>query len=103
MKKKIISTVMLVVILGVSYFFFKHHLVFYGSNVKLLKKQGKLTLNQTFVSVEDNEFRGPKDFLMDDALREAGLGEVLVEYGILTEDELEILLEEIEEEKFDDY
>lgn len=84
--------VVLAAVLGVAgYFLLSYHVVFFGKSLKLLKK-GKLTSEYTFISVGG---KNTESILQIDTLREAGIGSLLVEMGMLSEEEKEAL-----EEKF---
>jgi hypothetical protein len=72
-----------------------YHFVIFGKNVKLLKKS-RLTMEYTFFSTSG---KTNKKMLAIDALREDGIGDLLVRMGRLSEEELEMLLEQIEAEK----
>ena len=88
MLKEIRKYLILAAIGGAFYGLLSYHFIYFDWNdIELLKKE-KLTLSNTFVNVGDiehDEFRGPKYFLKDDVLREAGIGDLFVERGILTE------------------
>jgi len=74
---------------GVGYFLLSHHIIFVGSDIRLLKKS-RLTLEDTFFSTQGKTW---ESVLANDKLRMDGLGELLVEMGRLTEEQLEQLLE----------
>ena len=70
------------------YMLLAYHFVYTGGenvNIKnsfrMLKKE-KLNLRYTFFSVQKKK---PDTIMKIDALREAGIGDILVEYGIITE------------------
>ena len=60
-----------------------NHFVFEGHHVHLLKK-AELNLHDTFVSLHNKK---PEFILQNDRLREAGIGDLMVEIGMITEDE----------------
>jgi hypothetical protein len=64
------------------WFVLDNHFVFSGKNVHLLKKE-ELNLHDTFVSLDNKK---PETILRNDRLRDAGLGDLMVELGILSED-----------------
>ena len=77
------------VILGLAFYgLMSYHFIFDGTDVKFLKKS-KLTLNYTFFSVKG---KSPKKILDIDELREDGIGEILLDFGMVTEEELDKLL-----------
>ena len=59
-----------------------NHFVFSGKSVHLLKKE-ELNLHDTFISLDNKK---PETVLRNDRLREAGLGDLMVELGILSQD-----------------
>ena len=72
-----------------AYFLLSHHIIFYGreasvvQNIYLLNKT-KLNLNHTFFSLHQKK---PEAILKIRQLREAGIGELLVELGLVTQPE----------------
>jgi hypothetical protein len=60
-----------------------NHFIFEGRHVYLLKKTA-LDLHDTFVSLNNKK---PELLIKNDRLREAGIGDLLVELGMLTDDE----------------
>ncbi|MBN2062382.1 MAG: hypothetical protein JW882_18415 [Deltaproteobacteria bacterium] len=82
------------IIAAVIYFLISYHYIMNGMNVKPLKKSIR-TLKYTVYNVKGKD---PERILKIKELREDGIGELLVEMGIISEDELESLEEKIEEE-----
>jgi len=82
------------VIGGILYFFLSFHLIYIEKRVKLLKKS-ELTLEYTFYSAN---LKTNKTILSVDMLREDGIGDLLVEMGRISEEEMESLMDRIEEE-----
>lgn len=81
-------------ILGaVIYSLLSYHFIFVENTVKLLKKSN-LTLEYTLFSTKG---KTNEAILSIDVLREDGIGDLLVEAGRLTEEELEVLLNKLEE------
>ena len=78
---------------AVVYFVLSYHFIFVENSIKLLKKS-RLTLNYTLFSTKG---KTNESILSIDELREDGIGDLLVEAGRLTEQELESLLNKIEE------
>ena len=60
-----------------------NHFIFEGYHVHLLKK-AELNLHDTFISLHNKR---PEFILKNDRLREAGIGDLMVEIGMITEDE----------------
>jgi hypothetical protein len=82
-----------VIVGGVIYSLLSYHFIFVGNTIKLLKKSS-LTMEYTLFSTKG---KTNESILAIDALREDGIGDLLVEAGRLTEAELESLLNKIEE------
>ena len=66
-----------------SYFLLSNHIIFNGKEVYLLKKNS-LHLNYTFFSIQEKK---PESIMRIDTLREAGIGDLLVDLGIITREE----------------
>ena len=85
MLKRIKSYILIGIFLALGWFISSYHIIFYKLNnnldVELLKKS-YLTLEYTFFNVTTK--RGA-DIIKIDLLREAGIGELLVDIGKLTE------------------
>ena len=64
------------------WFVLDNHFIINGHRVHLLKKS-TLDLHDTFVSLDNKR---PESILQNEKLREAGIGDLLVELGIITED-----------------
>jgi hypothetical protein len=64
------------------WFLLDNHFVFYGRQVHLMKKMS-LDLHDTFISLNNER---PETILKNDRLREAGIGDLMVELGMLSED-----------------
>jgi len=77
------------IVIGIGYFILSNHFILVNSTVKLLKKSS-LTLNYTFFNAKG---KANKTILAIKELRDDGIGELLVEEGRMTDDELERLLE----------
>ena len=65
------------------WFVLDNHFIFNGYSVRLLKKS-TLDLHDTFVSLNNKR---PESVMKNERLREAGIGDIMVEMGIITEDE----------------
>jgi hypothetical protein len=89
LKKK----VFLILIAGaLLYFFLSYHIIIIEGDpreVRLLKKSS-LTLQYTFF---DTKNRSNKSMLSIDSLRDAGIGEILIEEGLMTEQEEQRILQ----------
>jgi len=75
--------------IGVFYFLLSHHIVFSSFSDYDLLKKNELTFRYTFFSLKQAT---PESALRIDALREAGLGELMVERGMLTRERLNEVL-----------
>lgn len=78
------------VIAGIIYCFLAFHYIYVGGedvhildSVKILKKE-RLNLRYTFFSLQEKK---PETILKIDVLRDAGIGEILVEMGKVSEEE----------------
>ena len=78
---------------GIIYFFLSYHIIYIDKSLRLLKKS-ELSLEYTFYSAD---LKTDKTVLSIDALREDGIGDLLVEMGRLSEEEMKTLVEKIEE------
>ena len=87
MRKKIMSYVIAAILLGCGYFLASRHIVIYEKEFNLLNK-AYLTFEYTFYHITDKD---PDDVMRIDILRDAGIGEILVDYGMITEMEREKL------------
>lgn len=77
------------IVIGIGYFILSTHFILVNSTVKVLKKSS-LTLNYTFFNAKG---KANKTILAIKELRDDGIGELLVDVGRMTDDELERLLE----------
>ena len=65
------------------YFVMNNHFIFYGTQVHLLKKSS-MHLHYTFFSIKEKK---PDNIMKIDYLREAGIGDLLVELDIINEEQ----------------
>jgi hypothetical protein len=93
MNSKVKKTLVWGVVGAVFYFLLSFHIIFVGSKVKLLKKSS-LTLEYTIFSTQG---KSNESILRVDDLRRDGIGELLVSMGRLSEEELDLLLQKLEE------
>jgi hypothetical protein len=92
MRKKV-KLFALTALLGTAgYFLLNYHFIYLGNSLKLLNK-ARPTSDYTFVYASN---KSVESILRIDTLREAGIGDILVEIGRISEEEKESL-----EEKFD--
>jgi len=81
--------------LGVGAFFFllSYHFIFVTPTSFYLLKKHELTLKYTFFNLGQTT---PEVALRIDTLRDDGLGELMVEKGIITEEKLSTILRKLE-------
>lgn len=90
MGKRIKQLILTGAVLYACYCLLNYHFIFFGREVEILKKS-QLTLTHTFYSPGDQKeikYKGLDSILKNDDLREAGIGDLLVERGLVTEEEL---------------
>ena len=83
-------------LLFIGYFLASQHIVINEKDFRLLKKS-ELTYEYTFYNITD---KTPEEVLRINMLREDGIGDILVEFGYMSEDEkykLEMYYDTIEE------
>jgi hypothetical protein len=83
MKARLKQYLLFAIVIAAGYFLLSNHFIFEGMQVHLLKKAG-LHLHYTFYSIK---LKKPETIIMIDKLREAGIGDLLVELGKITEEE----------------
>jgi len=83
MKARLKQYFFIAVIAFAGYFILNHHIIFEGKNVYLLKKTS-MHLHYTFYSIKQKK---PETIMKVDKLREAGIGELLVELEKISEEE----------------
>jgi hypothetical protein len=83
MLKRLKQYLFIGVIIALVYFSLNRHIVFYGKDFFLLDKQ-EMTLDYTFFSIQDKK---AANIMQIDPLRRAGIGKILVELQIITDEE----------------
>ncbi len=83
------KTLMLLCLAAACYFMLNYHFLFYGGRIKVLEKS-RMNFDYTFFNVAGKR---PESILMVDDLRHDGIGHVLVELGILSQDRMLTLVE----------
>ncbi len=81
MKNRIVKYIITGILLLIGYFFASRHIIINERDFSTLEKS-YLTFEYTFTNVTD---RDPEDIMRIDMLREAGIGDLLVEMGLLNE------------------
>lgn len=85
--------VLIAVGIGAFYFLLSHHFIITSwTNFDVLKKTD-LTLANTFYSISQSS---PEETLKVEALRKAGIGEWMVEHGMITEQKLDAILRKLD-------
>jgi hypothetical protein len=81
---------------GAFYFLLSHHIIFHSWNDFDFLKKNELTLKYTFFSLGQSK---PEDALRIDALRDAGIADLLIEKGMISEEQLQSLLYKIDSQQ----
>jgi len=82
MNSRIKQYILIAVAAAAGYFIMSNHIIFNGADFHLLKKTS-LHLHYTFYSIKQKK---PEVIMKIDYLREAGIGDLLVDLEILDED-----------------
>jgi len=93
-KKKI---TLFVIVAAVFYFLLSYHLIIIGRDIRDIRllKKSTFTLEYTVFSIKG---KSNKAILAIDVLRENGIGELLMEEGLMSEEEEILILESLNEE-----
>ena len=83
MIKRLKQYALVAAVAALLWFVLDNHFIIEGHNVHLLKKT-TLDLHDTFVSLDNKR---PESIIQNERLREAGIGDLLVEQGIITRDQ----------------
>ncbi len=83
MNSRIKQYILIAIAAAAGYFIMNNHFIIDGSDVHLLKKTS-LHLHYTFYSIKQKK---PEVIMKIDYLREAGIGDLLVDLGIIDEEE----------------
>ena len=94
MLKKIKHYILIGILLAIGYLFASQHIIIVDKDFKLLKKS-YLSFEYTFYIITDKD---PENIMRIDLLREAGIGDFLVEMEMLTDVEKEALERKYESE-----
>ena len=82
MKQRIKQYIADAILLGAGYFIISNHFIYYNKSFHILKKS-EPNLQYTFFSLEK---KSPENILAIDILRNDGIGDILVEEGLISED-----------------
>ena len=83
MKARLKQYLLIAVVAFAGYFILNHHVIFDGKQVYLLKKTS-MHLHYTFYSIKQKR---PEIIMQIDKLRDAGIGDLLVELGKISDEE----------------
>ena len=83
MVSRIKQYALIAILAAAGYFIMDNHFIIYGKNVQLLKKSS-LHLHYTFFSVK---VKKPDKIIEIDYLRDAGIGDLLEEWGVIDEEQ----------------
>jgi hypothetical protein len=83
MKSRIKQYLLIALVVAAGYFIMNNHLIFDGKKVYLLEKTS-LHLHYTFFSINQKK---PDTIMKVDELRDAGIGELLVELGKMSSED----------------
>lgn len=105
MLTRIKSYIIIALVIGAFYFLLSHHFVITGHNfafvgwddwddLKILKKN-ELTLKYTFFSLKQ---ANPYQVMRIEELRDAGIGKIMIEKGIVTDEKMRQITQKIDSE-----
>jgi len=83
MNSRIKQYILIAVLAVAVYFMLSNHFIFYGTDIHLLKKP-TLHLHYTFFSIKEKR---PSSVMKIDYLREAGISDLLVELGMIDQEQ----------------
>ncbi|MGD2096488.1 MAG: hypothetical protein PVG35_02845 [Desulfobacterales bacterium] len=83
MNSRIKQYILIGILVAAGYFIMNNHIIIYGKDVHLLKKTS-MHLHYTFFSVKGKK---PAKILEIDYLRDAGIGDLLVELGVIDDEQ----------------
>lgn len=75
------------------YYLLSHHFIFFSMKEFDTLNKANLTLRYTFYSLSN---KPPEEALKVDVLRDAGIGELMVEHGFISEEQLDKILTRID-------
>ncbi|MGD8833315.1 MAG: hypothetical protein PVJ84_00715 [Desulfobacteraceae bacterium] len=84
------------IVLATFYFLLSHHIIFTSVKEFAVLKKQELTLKETFYSLNNKSIM---DILRNDRLMDAGIEDVLLEWGMVSEEQLDSLLRKINSER----
>jgi len=91
MNRRIKNLIMMGIAGYALYYMLTHHFIYIDKSITILPKS-EITLNHTLFSPGDRKeilYKGIDSILENEDLREAGIGELMVEKNLITTDELQ--------------
>lgn len=92
MVQKIRNYVLIVLAIGAFYFLLSHHVLFTSYRDFTILKKSELTLKYTFFSMKQ---QSPERILRIKEFRDAGIEDLLLEKGLVSEQQLDDILDKI--------
>lgn len=93
MLRQIRNYVLIALAIGAFYFLLSNHFIFTSIHDITLLKKNELSLKYTFFSLKQHH---PSKVMRIDELRDAGIEDILLEKGIVTEKRLNQILDDID-------
>lgn len=93
MVQKIRNYVLIALAIGAFYFLLSHHIIFTSFRDFTIFKKSELTLKYTFFSMKQ---QSPERILRIKELRDAGIENILLEKGLVSEQRLDKILDDID-------
>jgi hypothetical protein len=98
MLQKIRNYVLIALAIGAFYFLLSHHILFTSFRDYNLLNKSELSLKYTFVSLKQ---QSPERILRINELRDAGVEDILLERGMVSEEKLYKILDDIDAQEFE--
>jgi hypothetical protein len=98
MFQKIRHYILIALAIGAFYFLLSHHVIFSSFRDFTILKKNELTLKYTFFSMKQ---QSPERILRIHELRDAGIEDLLLEKGLVSEERLDKILDDIDAQEFE--